>query len=66
MYILGSGLDDGDEGDENAPKLNDCGITQKHSFPVIKFLNLTDGETFHLMYLVRDPRGSFSHVEYSE
>ena len=65
MYILGSGLDDGDEGDDS--KVNACGVTQKHSFPVIKFLNLTaENENFHLMYLVRDPRGNFSHVDYNQ
>jgi hypothetical protein len=42
MYILSSGLDDGDEGDDS--KVNSCGVTQKHSFPVVKFLNLTDNE----------------------
>ena len=64
MYILSSGLDDGDEGDDS--KVNSCKVTQKHSFPVVKFLNLTDNENFHLMYLVRDPRGEFSLVDYNQ
>ena len=76
MYILSSGLDNGDEGnnpfsrfirdEDDDSKVNLCGITKRHSFPLIKFLNLTDNEEFHLIYLVRDPRGNFSIVDYNK
>ena len=78
MYILSSGLDNGDESffdlrfrrfnrDEgNDTTVNMCGVTKQHSFPLIKFLNLTSNEDFHLMYLVRDPRGNFSIVDYNQ
>ena len=74
MYILSSGVDDGNElnwpfrinrDDEDDSVLNLCGVTKRHSFPLIKFLNLTDNEDYHLMYLVRDPRGNSSIVNYN-
>lgn len=60
MYILSTADFEGDD-----TKLNECGVTISHSFPIIKFLNITDGEQYHQMYLSRDPRGNSSIVDYN-
>jgi hypothetical protein len=46
-------------------KLNECGATVGHSFPILKLLELEDEGTVHRMYLLRDPRGLNARTRYN-
>lgn len=52
-----SGFTDSDQ------KLNECGITGKHAFPILDYVYLLDGSTVaHRLFVMRDPRGQYAHT----
>ena len=42
-------------------KVNLCGVTIGHAFPILGFLEIED----NYMYLLRDPRGRHTHTKYN-
>lgn len=48
---------------EDDQKVNECGITGQHAFPVISYVYLYDGDVIsHRLFMMRDPRGMYAHT----
>jgi hypothetical protein len=46
-------------------KLNLCGVTVGHAFPILGYYEASFNGTTHKLYLVRDPRGNEAKTSYN-